>query len=121
MSVEKGVGREAMSQSPNTAEKPPEKLSLLTAFIFVLVAVHFLAAIAFPVAFIYEWKFLLSETGEIAFNVWLCQPVLIAVCLMISKRESVFRRTLLYIDIGLSVMQKASIFLLYALVGSIIK
>ncbi len=100
----------------NTSEKPLKDSSPLVAFILALVVVHFLFTLAFPLAFIYEVKPLLSEN---AFNIWLCQPIFIAVCLVAVKSTSRVCRMLVYVDVGLSVLQKASIFLLYAIADRI--
>jgi len=102
--------------SQNTSEKPPKDSSLLVAFILILVTVHFSFTLAVPFAFIYEVKPLLSEN---AFNIWLCQPLFIAIFLMVVKSTSNVCRMLVYIDVGLSVLQKASIFLLYAIAANI--
>jgi hypothetical protein len=106
-----------MSQS--TSEKPPKESSALVAFISILVIVHFLFTLAIPFAFIYEVKPLQPLLSENAFNIWLCQPVFLAICLMVVKSTSRVCRMLVYVDVGLSILQKASIFLLYAIANKI--
>ena len=103
---------------PNTSQKPSKQFSLLAAFILALVIVHFLFTLALPLAFICEVKPFLSFS-ESAYHVWLCQPVFIALCLAALKSTSQVCRLLLYIDVGLSVLQPASIFLLYAIANKI--
>lgn len=105
-----------MSQSPRTAGTPPKEPSLLVAFISVLVVVHFLFTLAVPIAFIYEIKLFLSEN---AFYIWLSQPILIALCLAVVNSTSRACRMLLYIDVGLSLLQIGSVFFLYAIVDKI--
>lgn len=101
----------------NTSEKPPKDSSLLVVFVFTLVIVHFLFTLAFPFVFIYEVKPL--QPLFYGFNIWLCQPVFIAICLMVVKSTSQVCRTLVYIDVGLSVLQQAIVFLLYAIADKI--
>ncbi len=104
--------------SQNTSEKPPKESSPLVAFISTLVIVHFLFTLAFPFAFIYEVKPILS-VFENAWDIWLCQPLFIAICLIVVKSTSQVCRMLVYIDVALSVLQQASIFLLYAIADKI--
>ena len=103
--------------SQNTSEKLPKDSSLLIAFISTLVIVHFLFTLAFPFVFIYEVKLL--QPLLYGFNIWLCQPVFIAICLIVVKSASQVCRTLVYIDVGLSVLQQAIVFLLYAIADKI--
>jgi hypothetical protein len=103
--------------SQNTPDKLPKDSSLLIGFILALVIVHFLFVLASPFVFIYEVKPLYPLGYGSAF--WLCQPVLIAICLMVVKSTSQVCRTLVYIDVGRSVLQKASVLLLYAFVDKI--
>jgi hypothetical protein len=103
--------------SQNTSEKPPKESSRLVAFISILVIVHFLYTLALPIAFIYEIKFL--PFLESAYPVWLCQPVFIATCLWVLKSTSQLCKMLVWIDVGLSVLQPASIVFLYAIVEKI--
>jgi len=103
--------------SQDAPEKPPKDSSPLIAFIFALVIVHFLFALAFPFVFIYEVKPL--QPLLYGFNIWLCQPVFIAICLMVVKSTSQVCRTLVYIDVGLSVLQQAIVCLLYAIADKI--
>ena len=86
-------------------------------FVFTLVIVHFLFTLAFPFVFIYEVKPL--QPLFYGFNIWLCQPVFIAICLMVVKSTSQVCRRLVYIDVGLSVLQQAIVFLLYAIADKI--
>jgi hypothetical protein len=104
-----------MSQS--TSERPQKESYPLVAFIFVLVFVHFLYTLAVPFAFIYEVKLL--PLSDNAFNIWRCQPIFIAICLMIVKSTSRVCRMLVYVDVGLSVLQTASVFFLYAIADKI--
>jgi len=104
------------SMSQNTSEKPPKDSFPLVAFIVILVIGHFLFTLAVPCVFIYEVK---PPFIENAFDIWLCQPIFIAIFLMVVRSTSQACRRLVYIDVGLSVLQKASIFLLYAIADKI--
>lgn len=107
-----------MSQCANTTEKPPKEPSLLVAFILVLVIVHLLFTLVVPIAFIYEIRLLLSFSED-AFYVWLSQPILIAICLKVVNSDSRRCRALLWVDVGLSLPQIASVFLLCAIADKI--
>jgi hypothetical protein len=98
--------------------QPSKKSASLVAIILVLVTAHFLFILASSFAFIYDAKSLLSSFED-AWNIWLCQPLLIALCLMVVKSTSQVCRILVYIDVGLSVLQQASVFLLYAIADKI--
>jgi hypothetical protein len=113
------VRADPMSQDV-PSKRPPKKASLLVAFILVLVIVHFLFDLAFPIVFIYDMKslarFLLSDTS---YYVWLCQPLFIAACLFVAKNNSRVCKRLVYTDIGLSVLQPMNVFLLYVMADKI--
>jgi hypothetical protein len=81
--------------------------------------VHFLFTLAFPFAFIYEARLFKPLLSDNAFNIWLCQPIFIAICLIVVKSTSQVCRMLLYVDVGLSVLQQASVVLLAAVADKI--
>jgi hypothetical protein len=64
-------------------------------------------------------KFALVPGRENAFYIWLSQPILIAVCLTVVNGTSRTCRVLLYIDVGLSLLQIGSVLLLYAVADRI--
>lgn len=102
----------------NTSEKPPRAFYPLAMFISILVAVHFLFTLAFPLAFIYEMKpFLLFS--ENAWDIWVCQPLFIAIILVAVRSTSKICGMLVYIDVGVSVLQQASVVFLYEIVDKI--
>ena len=100
-----------VSQRATITEKPPKESYLLVAFISVLVVVHFLFSLAVPLAFIYNEKSL-SHLSENVFNIWLCQPIFLAAFLAVVRSKSHKCKVLVYIDVGVSVLQKMIIFLL---------
>jgi hypothetical protein len=102
----------------NTPETPQRNFSLLTAAILTFVILHFLFTLVVPFAFIYEVKPVL-HFAEYAFDIWLCQPVVIAVLLVASRSTSQVCRTLVYIDVVLSFLQKFSVVLLYGIADKI--
>jgi hypothetical protein len=104
--------------SPDNSEKPAKDFSLLAGFILALVVVHFLFILAFLFVFLYEVKPLLS-LSEKAWDFWLCQPIFIAICVIVARNTSRVFRTLVFIDLSLSVLQQASVFLLYAIADKI--
>ena len=105
-----------MSLRQNIAKSQPKEPALLVAVVSVLVIVHFLFMLAVPIAFIYEVKFLQSED---AFHVWLCQPLVIAAFLTVINRRWQTCRVLVYIDLGISLLQIISILLLHAFADKI--
>jgi hypothetical protein len=107
-----------MNQPPIAAEKPPKDPFLLVMFFLVLVIVHGLfTIIALPMACIYDIKFLQSEN---AFYLWLSQPILVAVCMLVVGSTSQICKTLLNVDVCLSVLQIASVFLLATFADKIV-
>lgn len=86
----------------------------LTWVLAVLVSIHLAVTVAVPILFIYE-----AASGELLngiFYFWLRQPILVALCVFLTKSESSMARKLVYADVGLSVLQIISINMLYALV-----
>jgi hypothetical protein len=93
--------------------------SLLAVSISILVTGHFLFTLALPFAFIYEVRLLKPLLSDNVFDIWLCQPLLIAIYLVVVKNTSQACRKLVYVDVSLSVLQQASVFLLYAIADKI--
>jgi hypothetical protein len=102
--------------SQNTSKERPKEVARLLAFMLVLVILHFLYAFVVPVVFIYGQKPLLSEY---VFDIWICQPILLGICLLVTRSASRVCGILVYIDVGVSVLQKANILVLYAFVDKI--
>ena len=105
-----------MSASPNNAKWRSEEPPSFVAVVLVLVVVHFLFMLAVPIAFVYEVKLFLFRDG---FYIWLCQPLFVAAFLTAINRRCKTCGILVYIDVSTSILQIASVFLLYALADKI--
>lgn len=105
---------ESTGHNDDGQRSPP---GVLTWVLGVLVTVHLVVTIAVPILLIYE-----AASGKFlqdVFYLWLRQPILVALCVFLTKSKSAMERRLVYADVGLSVLQIISINLLYAMVDHI--
>jgi hypothetical protein len=106
-----------MAMSAQLASDHRTRVSLLAIVLTVLVAVHFAIAVAFPLLFVLappRMPHRILEVGGDVWNVWRCQPILIAFCLFLARRSPPEYRWFVIIDVAISVLQPASIYFLYS-------
>jgi hypothetical protein len=98
-----------------TPEKASQRtLPFLGWILAVLVVVHFTIAVAIPVIFVLEVRGIAPDVVERVFSIWLAHPVIITLCLTLARRSAAAYRPLLIVDIAISVVQVASVFVLYS-------
>jgi hypothetical protein len=105
------------NRTPETNAKTPQEISLLLGIVLtVLVIVHLTIAVAIPLLFVFDIRAMPPNVVERVFNIWLCHPLIIALCLKATERgHSKYRKSLVG-DIAISILQIASVFVLYGFV-----
>jgi hypothetical protein len=86
-------------------------LSPLGVGLFILVIIHFVMAVAGPLLFVLDSPTLTPEALDLAmraWSIWRWHPVLVALCLFLFKRDSPEYRSLLGVDIAISLLQAAT-------------